>query len=322
MEHPAGRHRGRHDARAAGDVLLRRRVGLDTGCAARRDRGAVRAAAVRARSAAGRCRRRRRRRHRLRRPHQGPATRRDRPRDRRRARGRVRRTFIAWRRAWWSAPTVCGRPSPGWSARRRIAWDNMRAAPCMDTGVVSRSAGTGGTSAPVSARPPFRPTPVRYACRCRCRARNSPVGLHTNRTAPSANCCRRWRPVSPKRLRASSERRSRSPLHGFPGHAGFFRHAHGPGWALVGDAGYFKDPITAHGITDALRDAALLASAIDAGSDDALADYQEQRDAASLDLFETTDAIASFNWNLSTVRPLHEALAKSMSREVKRLVGA
>ena len=33
----------------------------------------------------------------------------------------------------------------------------------------------------------------------------------------------------------------------------------GPGWALVGDAGYFKDPITTHGITDALRDAELLA---------------------------------------------------------------
>ena len=36
----------------------------------------------------------------------------------------------------------------------------------------------------------------------------------------------------------------------------------GPGWALVGDAGYFKDPITTHGITDALRDAELLADAL------------------------------------------------------------
>jgi flavin-dependent dehydrogenase len=110
-------------------------------------------------------------------------------------------------------------------------------------------------------------------------------------------------------------------LRGFLGQVGFFRQSHGPGWALVGDAGYFKDPLTAHGITDALRDAELLASAIDAGSDAALADYQEQRDAASLDLFETTDAIASFSWDLSTVRPLHEALAKAMSREVKGLVG-
>ena len=106
-----------------------------------------------------------------------------------------------------------------------------------------------------------------------------------------------------------------------PGHAGFFRLAHGPGWALVGDAGYFKDPLTAHGITDALRDE-LLARAIDAGSDEAFVQYQEQRDAASLELFETTDAIASFAWNLTDVRVLHEALARSMSREVKLLVSA
>jgi flavin-dependent dehydrogenase len=109
-------------------------------------------------------------------------------------------------------------------------------------------------------------------------------------------------------------------LQGFPGHVGFFRQAHGPGWALVGDAGYFKDPLTAHGITDALRDAELLADAIDAGSGDALAEYQEQRDAASLDFFQTTDAIASFRWTLSEVRLLHETMAKAMSREVKLLV--
>lgn len=109
------------------------------------------------------------------------------------------------------------------------------------------------------------------------------------------------------------------PLRGFPGQVGFFREAHGPGWALVGDAGYFKDPLTAHGITDALRDAELLADAIGAGSDEALAGYQEQRDAASLALFEATDAIASFSWTMSEVRLLHEALAKAMSREVQML---
>jgi 2-polyprenyl-6-methoxyphenol hydroxylase-like FAD-dependent oxidoreductase len=113
-----------------------------------------------------------------------------------------------------------------------------------------------------------------------------------------------------------------SRLHGFPGHLGFFRHAYGPGWALVGDAGYFKDPLTAHGITDALRDAELLARAIDAGSDEALAEYQEQRDSASLELFEATDAIASFSWDLKSVRVLHEALAKAMSREVRLLASA
>ena len=38
---------------------------------------------------------------------------------------------------------------------------------------------------------------------------------------------------------------------GFPGQVGYFRQSVGPGWALVGDAGYFKDPLTAHGMTDA-----------------------------------------------------------------------
>jgi len=111
-------------------------------------------------------------------------------------------------------------------------------------------------------------------------------------------------------------------LHGFAGHAGFFRQSYGPGWALVGDAGYFKDPLTSHGITDALRDAELLATAIDRGSDEALADYQAQRDALSTELFETTDEIASFSWDLNSVRVLHEALAKAMSREVKQMLAA
>ena len=67
------------------------------------------------------------------------------------------------------------------------------------------------------------------------------------------------------------------------------RRAWGPGWALVGDAGYFKDPITAHGITDALRDAELLARAIVRGTDGALAGYQAARDARRSALFEVTD---------------------------------
>ena len=55
-----------------------------------------------------------------------------------------------------------------------------------------------------------------------------------------------------------------------PAAKGFLRQAYGPGWALVGDAGYFKDPLTAHGITDALRDAELLANAAAAGTEAAL----------------------------------------------------
>ena len=80
------------------------------------------------------------------------------------------------------------------------------------------------------------------------------------------------------------------------------RRPWGPGWALVGDAGYWKDPISAHGLTDALRDAELLARAvIGAGGgctvmDAALRGYQETRDRLSFPLFDVTDALASFTW--------------------------
>jgi 2-polyprenyl-6-methoxyphenol hydroxylase-like FAD-dependent oxidoreductase len=111
----------------------------------------------------------------------------------------------------------------------------------------------------------------------------------------------------------------RSRLASFSGQVGHFRQSHGPGWALVGDAGYFKDPITAHGISDALRDAELLASAVVAGTSTALADYQRERDELSVDLFNVTDEIASFGWDLETIGPLLKALARAMSHEVKTM---
>jgi flavin-dependent dehydrogenase len=111
------------------------------------------------------------------------------------------------------------------------------------------------------------------------------------------------------------------PLRSFPGEPGVIRQSHGPGWALVGDAGYFKDPITAHGITDALRDAELLARAIQRGSDQALAEYQSTRDELSQRLFEITDTIAGFEWDLETLKPLHLELSKTMNAEVEALLG-
>jgi menaquinone-9 beta-reductase len=105
----------------------------------------------------------------------------------------------------------------------------------------------------------------------------------------------------------------------FPGAAGFLRRSHGPGWALVGDAGYFKDPITAHGITDALRDADLLAEAVLDGAPAALAGYGEARDALSADLFRITDAIAALPADLDRLKDLHRALADAMKVEQRWL---
>ncbi|MEO8701306.1 MAG: NAD(P)/FAD-dependent oxidoreductase [Kofleriaceae bacterium] len=102
---------------------------------------------------------------------------------------------------------------------------------------------------------------------------------------------------------------------GFAGLHGYFRQPWGPGWALVGDAGYFKDPLTAHGMTDALVDAEHLARAVIAGTDDALSVYQHSRDERSLAFFELTDAIASFSWDVPTLKGLHRKLSEEMKRE-------
>jgi 2-polyprenyl-6-methoxyphenol hydroxylase-like FAD-dependent oxidoreductase len=59
---------------------------------------------------------------------------------------------------------------------------------------------------------------------------------------------------------------------------GFFRQAAGPGWALVGDAGHFKHPATAQGISDAVEQALHVADAV-TGSDPGLEGYEAWRDA-------------------------------------------
>jgi 2-polyprenyl-6-methoxyphenol hydroxylase-like FAD-dependent oxidoreductase len=75
---------------------------------------------------------------------------------------------------------------------------------------------------------------------------------------------------------------------------GFFRTPYGPGWALVGDAGYHKDPITALGIGDAFRDAEGVSAALDdalcgrRSFDDAMSAFQRARDEQSLALYDFT----------------------------------
>jgi 2-polyprenyl-6-methoxyphenol hydroxylase-like FAD-dependent oxidoreductase len=79
----------------------------------------------------------------------------------------------------------------------------------------------------------------------------------------------------------------------------FFRKPHGPGWALVGDAGYNRDFITAQGMHDAFRDAELCATALDqtfSGArsfDVAMADYQSTRDGQVLPMYEFTCQLAT-----------------------------
>ena len=78
----------------------------------------------------------------------------------------------------------------------------------------------------------------------------------------------------------------------------FFRKPYGEGWALVGDAGYVKDPVTAQGITNSFSHAEMLAEAIDEGLSGrrqmgaALADYERRRNEEVLPMFEHTCRLA------------------------------
>ena len=78
-----------------------------------------------------------------------------------------------------------------------------------------------------------------------------------------------------------------------------FRTPFGPGWALVGDAGYVRDPITGQGIGDAFRDAEVATAALcsylegAAPYDTAMAAYQAARDARVLPIYEFTTQLAT-----------------------------
>jgi flavin-dependent dehydrogenase len=80
---------------------------------------------------------------------------------------------------------------------------------------------------------------------------------------------------------------------------GYFRKPFGPGWVLVGDAGYHKNPITAMGINDAFRDAELVAGGLHealAGErtfGEAMGAYQEARDAEAMPVYEFTCEFAN-----------------------------
>ena len=115
------------------------------------------------------------------------------------------------------------------------------------------------------------------------------------------------------------------PVRIFRGLPARLRSAYGPGWALVGDAGWWKDPLSTHGITDALRDAESLSAAVVAGAASeratgvALAGYQSQRDRVALAMHPIVDRLASHGWDLAEARRLLLGLSSVMADEVDAL---
>ena len=100
----------------------------------------------------------------------------------------------------------------------------------------------------------------------------------------------------------------------------FFRKPYGPGWALVGDAGYHKDPITAQGITDAFRDVELLVEAIEGGTEEAFAGYERRRNEAALPMYQSTCQRAALGPPPPEMVQLFNAL-RSNQRETDRFFG-
>lgn len=98
-------------------------------------------------------------------------------------------------------------------------------------------------------------------------------------------------PEFAERIRAARREERFVGTHNVPN---FYRKPYGPGWALVGDAGYHKDPVSALGISDAFRDVELLVDAIDDAFsgrrpiDEAMADYEQTRNVESAPLYQMT----------------------------------
>jgi flavin-dependent dehydrogenase len=130
-------------------------------------------------------------------------------------------------------------------------------------------------------------------------------------------------PAVAERLRRGKRE---EPIRGSADMPNFFRKPYGAGWALVGDAGYNKDSITAQGITDSFKGAELLAEAVDAGlkgskpMQEALAEYEEKRNADALPLYELTCQLGQLAPPPAEMLQLFEAL-RTNEREADRFLG-
>ena len=131
------------------------------------------------------------------------------------------------------------------------------------------------------------------------------------------------RRASPSIARRLARGRAPAGVRSFAGLPGYLRRSWGPGWALVGDAGSWKDPISTHGLTDAMRDAELLATAIlastagDLTEAEALAGYQTTRDRLTAPLLDEADAIGAYDWADAEIPALLLRLATCMADELE-----
>jgi len=89
---------------------------------------------------------------------------------------------------------------------------------------------------------------------------------------------------------------------------GFFRQGTGPGWALIGDAGHFKNPSTAQGISDAIEQSLHVAAEL-TGPEESLAGYEAYRDERAREHYEWSFDLARFA-KPETSAPIFAGLAE------------
>ncbi|WP_082392824.1 NAD(P)/FAD-dependent oxidoreductase [Nocardia arizonensis] len=99
----------------------------------------------------------------------------------------------------------------------------------------------------------------------------------------------------------------------------YFRRSSGPGWALPGDAGHFKDPVTAQGIRDALRYGRLLGEAVadvldePRALDAALREWEDRRERECLGMYRWTNRLARG----TAMGPLEIELYRTATRDTR-----
>jgi len=109
-----------------------------------------------------------------------------------------------------------------------------------------------------------------------------------------------WRALeaAPDFLARVREGRREEKWYGTAGVPGYFRKPYGKGWALVGDASYNRDPITAQGISDAFIDAEALVETLSTGLsgngvfDDQLAVHESARNERARPMYQFTSHLA------------------------------
>lgn len=125
----------------------------------------------------------------------------------------------------------------------------------------------------------------------------------------------------PEVARALAGARRVTPFRGTPGLPGFLRTPGGLGWALVGDAGYTKDPVSAHGMSAALRDAELCARAVDGVLRDPLSEmaqmarYRSTRDRLSIGMSDAAFELASYTWDGERASSLMRSISAHVQAE-------